>query len=757
MSRLDISTSKKRINDYNSSMKHSDEKTDYIPTISILIPTYNREKHICDAINSALKQTTPAEEIIIVDDGSTDGTAELIKSFPPEKVKYILKEHSGAPKTRNRCISEASSDYILWLDSDDYLLENVVADYKVTIANNPEIDILYGTLLITDSELKPQHKLEHPDWYNNNRELLAKTFETNPVPNPGSLIRKELFARYGGYDSGYPRAHDYHWWSRVAPYAKFKKFGNPVLLWRWHDTNMSTGSVNFDTSYDIKVVEELFRRHSFSEIFPALDWEASPNNEAVAISYLQIAQRMLQLGNNEKGIFYLRKSIKALPIKEISEMLSQLEQIAEIPSNSKPEDAFENSLKIVLGVHHFPPNNAGGAELYTYHTARALKNLGHEVHIIAPMASNTKTKLSGPLHDIFDGIDIWILRHKDENLNDEYYNEKMGKSFGEVLNLINPDIVHFQHLLGLSASTLQETISRNIPSLMTLHDGWFACNQFHFLENAINYCKDGPETIDKCVSCFFNRNKDVDQDKWIPEVFYYMAARRRDLRKYFSQISRVLVPSKFLKEKLAEAGFVNEDIRHHQLGLNQKKKLDKVKRNGKIRFAVLGNIFATKGHDIILKAIDRLDPEKFSLSFYGRIANESFYQDLQNNIPAGYEVNFNGSYQPDQIPSILSEVDVCVIPSRSENYPTVLRESFDEKIPIIATNIGGIPEMIKDGKNGLLFESENSEDLALKMDLFIKNPERIDLFGQSVEPILSIENEVLTLVEHYRELIKLKH
>lgn len=91
------------------------------PLVSILIPAYNAEKWIRDTIESALHQTWPKKEIIIVDDGSTDHTAQILKKYESKSVKVITQENMGGPAARNKALSFAHGNYIQWLDHDDLL------------------------------------------------------------------------------------------------------------------------------------------------------------------------------------------------------------------------------------------------------------------------------------------------------------------------------------------------------------------------------------------------------------------------------------------------------------------------------------------------------------------------------------------------------------------------------------------------------------------------------------------------------------
>ncbi|MGC1902617.1 MAG: glycosyltransferase family A protein, partial [Candidatus Acidiferrum sp.] len=96
------------------------------PLVSILIPAYNAEKWIADTVRSALAQTWPRKEIIIVDDGSKDQTAEVAGRFSSKEVAVVSKVNEGAAKTRNHALRLSQGDYIQWLDADDLLEQHKI-------------------------------------------------------------------------------------------------------------------------------------------------------------------------------------------------------------------------------------------------------------------------------------------------------------------------------------------------------------------------------------------------------------------------------------------------------------------------------------------------------------------------------------------------------------------------------------------------------------------------------------------------------
>lgn len=134
------------------------------PLVSIIIPTYNAEKYIKDTINSALSQTYKNIEVIIVDDGSTDGTLKLINSFQSEKVKIFTQKNKGASVARNNGIKHSNGKYIQFLDADD-LINEVKIDYQVKLLiSNPDHISLCHTIHFDDGLIPASISIEHA-WY----------------------------------------------------------------------------------------------------------------------------------------------------------------------------------------------------------------------------------------------------------------------------------------------------------------------------------------------------------------------------------------------------------------------------------------------------------------------------------------------------------------------------------------------------------------------------------------------------------------
>lgn len=115
------------------------------PTVSILIPAYNAEAWIADTIRSVLAQTWPRKEIIIVDDGSTDGTVDIVRRYGSPMLKLIRQENGGACRARNRAMLECQGDFIQWLDADDLLAPDKIERQLALAENRAAPGVLYAS------------------------------------------------------------------------------------------------------------------------------------------------------------------------------------------------------------------------------------------------------------------------------------------------------------------------------------------------------------------------------------------------------------------------------------------------------------------------------------------------------------------------------------------------------------------------------------------------------------------------------------
>ena len=180
--------------------------------ISVIIPTFNREKIISRAIDSVLHQDLLPYEVIVVDDGSTDNTFNVLKSYNTQ-IKAITKIHSGVSATRNIGINEARGQWIAFLDSDDEWLPNKLSEQFAYLQKHPE------TRILQTDEQWIRNKIR----VNTNKKYLKKSGNIfkdclkTCIVGPSTVIcERSLLQEMGGFDEHLPVCEDYDLWIRIA-------------------------------------------------------------------------------------------------------------------------------------------------------------------------------------------------------------------------------------------------------------------------------------------------------------------------------------------------------------------------------------------------------------------------------------------------------------------------------------------------------------------------------------------------------------
>ena len=191
--------------------------------ISVVIPTYNREKTILRALHSVLDQSYGIYEVIVVDDASTDGTDKLVESIKDERIKYIKLEKNGGPSNaRNRGAQLATGEWIAFQDSDDCWYRDKLEKQVEHLNNHPEYTMIYCMyqLYIDDAEgilipQKPYSEIMEGDMLNT---LLVK----NVIGTPTILVNRERFMNAGGFSTDYKALED---WEFVVRFSKENLIG----------------------------------------------------------------------------------------------------------------------------------------------------------------------------------------------------------------------------------------------------------------------------------------------------------------------------------------------------------------------------------------------------------------------------------------------------------------------------------------------------------------------------------------------------
>ncbi len=202
-----------------------------MPRVTILLPTKNGSKHIRESLESVLAQKFSDWELLIIDNGSTDNTAQIIKSFTDGRIKYFsYTEKQGIQYALNFGLKQAAGEYIARIDDDDIWASEEKLGAQVEFLETHPDHVLVGTneILIDDSGNEVRRVINPgPD-----KEIRASFMFRNPFAHPSVLFRKEAAVKAGGYDERYRFVQDYDFWMKLAKLGKLYNLQEFYLNWR---------------------------------------------------------------------------------------------------------------------------------------------------------------------------------------------------------------------------------------------------------------------------------------------------------------------------------------------------------------------------------------------------------------------------------------------------------------------------------------------------------------------------------------------
>ena len=188
-----------------------------LPLISVVVPTYNRAHLLGEALDSVFSQSFKDYEVIVIDDGSTDGTEAFVRSRYGDRLRYLKQENRGISGARNRGIELAQGRYIAFLDSDDKWLPEKLEKQAAYMEANPSVGLLstrlYRYPIVRGEEKREQTEICPPDFPKGFLELLTGK---NYVPTTTTMVRRECLEKVGGFDPELKVAEDWDLWLRIA-------------------------------------------------------------------------------------------------------------------------------------------------------------------------------------------------------------------------------------------------------------------------------------------------------------------------------------------------------------------------------------------------------------------------------------------------------------------------------------------------------------------------------------------------------------
>jgi len=448
---------------------------------------------------------------------------------------------------------------------------------------------------------------------------------------------------------------------------------------------------------------------------------------------------------------------------------------------------------VLLTTHQFFPKHTAGTEVAALSTGIEMLGRGHEVHVLTVDPDVRKESAEIGYKDYnYRGLALRALElprptSQLEGIRNEYDNALVADYVRRYVGRVKPDVVHMFHAARLSGSVIEVFRELNVPLVFTTTDFWSICVR-NILMKPSGELSTGPDEISSnCLECRYVEKHlpsselpdAADKQEFYRKIAERALAKRRgehphmvrvramlartaSLRERVNAVDAILAPTEIMRRMLVENGIDPELVSVSPYGMDVSRFRDferPAPEPSKLRVGYMGQISQAKGLHILIDAFKKLPEDSgatLRISGHLRKTPQPAYACEVYELAGGDpRINFAGSYPNDRVADELKKIDVLVVPSTwYENSPLVIYEAFASRMPVIASDLGGISEVVHHGKNGLLFEPGNAQDLAYQLKRLIDEPGLLVELGNNAGNVRTVQNSVDELLELYERLRK---
>ena len=432
-------------------------------------------------------------------------------------------------------------------------------------------------------------------------------------------------------------------------------------------------------------------------------------------------------------------------------------------------------MKILYAVHHFPPRYSGGAEWRAYRTAAAMQSRGHATCAVAVERIDAGPDLGLAWEEgVFEGVNVRRLSFNMGKAPDperwEYDNPWIGDHLQGLFESWRPDVFHLIGGYLMTGSPLRAAQRMGIPTVLSLTDFWFLCKRISMLrsDGRVSALPVDPATCARCLAEDSRRYRLPGQ--YLPgimELYWKAQTKRADLIQQrldylletLNRVDAIISPSQFLHSFYVEAGVDPDRILFSRQGRDfpsLPKEETQRQASSLLRVGYIGQIAWHKGVHVLFEAVKNSPNLSLQVRAYG---NESHFPDYAahlRKIAAGdARLELAGVYERHQVSRVYREMDVLVVPSVwYENSPNVILEAFAHRVPVIATDLGGMAELVRHEQNGLLFPIGDSAGLASQLRRLVEEPGLLASLQDGIPAVRTESEEMDELVAIYTSVFE---
>ncbi|OAI44766.1 hypothetical protein AYO44_13585 [Planctomycetaceae bacterium SCGC AG-212-F19] len=274
--------------------------------MTVITPTFNRARFLDETIDSVLAQTYPRIEYIVLDDGSTDNTQEILQGYEGRLQTYT-HPNMGETRTVNKGWQLAKGKYVFTVNSDDPVCPELVATAVQFMEDRPDVLAAYPDWVIIDEHSRPTQPITTAEY-----DYATMVAWHHCMPGPGTIMRRQAFERLGLRDPRFRYVADYEYWLRLGLHGRMARIPQTLATWRTHATNLTTTARGrLMAAEHIAVIRRLFRRANLPEVVRKF------HRQALATAYF-VAGLTTAPAARWQAQRYLLRALLYCPMKSLS-------------------------------------------------------------------------------------------------------------------------------------------------------------------------------------------------------------------------------------------------------------------------------------------------------------------------------------------------------------------------------------------------------------------------------------------------------
>jgi GT2 family glycosyltransferase/glycosyltransferase involved in cell wall biosynthesis len=444
-------------------------------------------------------------------------------------------------------------------------------------------------------------------------------------------------------------------------------------------------------------------------------------------------------------------------------------------------------MRILLIVHGFPPAASGGTEVYVHDLAAALAADSRDEVFVLTRQGNPALHEYAVTREQQTGVNVIRINNTFQacaSFEESYTNPAIQRIAAGILDQVRPDVVHVQHLTCLSTGILAEAAGRDIPLLMTLNDFWMICHRGQLLDLQGQRC-DGPFD-GGCAGCLqpgllaspaayragrmaralpfrgaglavHGATRALERTTPAARMRKASAMRLARMREAAAHVDLFLAPSATIAKLFFRFGVPPTLLMRCEQGIDVAPFAEVQRTESPVlRAGFAGALIPSKAPHVLLEAAACLPAGSISLDLFGapaRYHGDGAYEERLAPLLGAPFVHRLGPIPHERMPAALSRIDVLVVPSIwLENAPFIIREAFAAGVPVVASALGGMAEMVGDNVDGLLFPAGDVESLAHRLRRLLEEPGLLQKLRAGIRTPMAITEDAANLRGIYERM-----